>query len=349
MTPAETWRATLLTLALAGTGGVLFAALGLPAPWLSGAMVGATIGIIVKAQLHIPDRFRDAVMIVLGISMGSGVTPEALAAAALWPASLVMLGVVVVAIMAATIVVLARFGWDRETAFYASAPGALSTVLLMAEASKADMRRVVVAQSLRLFVLVAVLPSLVTALEPTAAGTAPPPPAGGLLKGWVEYAAMLAAGLAGAALGKLLRLPAGLLIGAVIGSALVHATSVVTATVPNVILIPSFVVLGAFIALRFRGTTLEGLRRDLAASTVALVIAIVVAFVGAVMVSRLLGIPLADALIAYAPGGLEAMIILAFALGLDIAYVGTHHLVRFLGIALLLPLAARFVSPRGNA
>jgi membrane AbrB-like protein len=311
-------------------------------------MVGATIGIIVKARLHIPDRFRDVVMIVLGISMGSGVTPEALAAAALWPASLVMLGIVVVAIMVATIVVLARFGWDRETAFYASAPGALSTVLLMAEASKADMRRVVVAQSLRLFVLVAVLPSLVTALEPTATGIAPPQPAGGLLTGWVEYAAMLAAGLAGAALGKSLHLPAGLLLGAVIGSALVHATSVVTTAVPNAILIPSFVVLGAFIALRFRGTTLEGLRRDLAASTVALVIAIVVAFLGAVVVSRLLGIPLADALIAYAPGGLEAMIILAFALGLDIAYVGTHHLVRFLGIALLLPLAARFVTPRGK-
>jgi hypothetical protein len=350
VTSGETWRAATTTLALATAGGALFAVLGLPAPWLSGAMVGATLGIVAKVKLHVPDRLRDVVMVVLGVSMGSGVTPEALAAAARWPASLVVLAVVVVAIMLATMVLLARFGWDRETSFYASAPGALSTVMIMAQASGADMRRVVVAQSLRLFVMVAVLPSLVVAIDPSAASGGAMPtayPGGGVLTGWLEYAAILLAGLAGAAIGHLVKLPAGLLIGAVLGSALVHGTGLVTAPVPNVVLIPSFVALGAFIALRFRGTTWEGLKQDLAASLVALAIAVVIAFAGALLVSRVLAIPLADALIAYAPGGLEAMIILAFALGLDIAYVGTHHLARFIGIALLLPLAAKFVVRKG--
>jgi uncharacterized protein len=44
-------------------------------------------------------------------------------------------------------------------------------------------------------------------------------------------------------------------------------------------------------------------------------------------------------LVAFAPGGLEAMLVLGASLGLDPIYVGLHHLVRFFGIALLLPVA----------
>ena len=47
------------------------------------------------------------------------------------------------------------------------------------------------------------------------------------------------------------------------------------------------------------------------------------------------GVTFADSLIAFAPGGLEAMTMLALILGLDPLYVGIHHLVRFIGIALL--------------
>jgi uncharacterized membrane protein AbrB (regulator of aidB expression) len=41
---------------------------------------------------------------------------------------------------------------------------------------------------------------------------------------------------------------------------------------------------------------------------------------------------------AFAPGGLEAMAMLAFAMGLDPLYVGAHHLARFMGLGLVLPI-----------
>lgn len=47
-----------------------------------------------------------------------------------------------------------------------------------------------------------------------------------------------------------------------------------------------------------------------------------------------------------APGGLEAMMILSFLLGLDPAYVGPHQFARFVGISILLPFIARkYLSP----
>jgi uncharacterized membrane protein AbrB (regulator of aidB expression) len=41
--------------------------------------------------------------------------------------------------------------------------------------------------------------------------------------------------------------------------------------------------------------------------------------------------------VAFAPGAVEAMTVLAFALGLDPLYVGSHHLARFLLISLVAP------------
>ena len=51
-------------------------------------------------------------------------------------------------------------------------------------------------------------------------------------------------------------------------------------------------------------------------------------------------------IIAFAPGGLEAMIILAFLIGLDPAFVGAHHIARFVLISLFLPIVARLLFGR---
>ena len=59
----------------------------------------------------------------------------------------------------------------------------------------------------------------------------------------------------------------------------------------------------------------------------------------AALASALAGVGFPDAMVAFAPGGLEAMMVLALILGLDPLYVGVHHLARFLGIATALPLA----------
>ncbi len=48
---------------------------------------------------------------------------------------------------------------------------------------------------------------------------------------------------------------------------------------------------------------------------------------------------------AYAPGAIEAMTIIAFALHLDPVFVGVHHLARFTFMSLVLP-AAVGVDPR---
>ncbi|OQW49607.1 MAG: hypothetical protein A4S15_02455 [Candidatus Raskinella chloraquaticus] len=330
---------TLATLALATLGGTAFAAVGLPAAWLSGAMVGATCGLIFGLRLHVPNALRDLTMLVLGVSMGVSVTPATLHAMARWPASLAILGATVVAIICAAIIVSRTFGWDRNTAMYASAPGALSTVLILAEESGADMRRVVIAQTIRLFLLVAVLPFVLALIDPHTIGTGLRAQ-GQANTALLDYILLFVAGVAGAALARLLRIPAPILIGAAIASSLVHGLDLIEAPVPLAIQLPAFVILGAYMGLRFHGTTFAMLRAEIAASALIFLSSTIVALAGAFLVHWLLAIPLTETMVAFAPGGIEAMTIIAFSLGLDVAYVGTHHLLRFLALALTLPIVS---------
>lgn len=56
------------------------------------------------------------------------------------------------------------YGWDRATSYFAVMPGTLSFALALAADTRADLKKVSVSQVIRLFVLVAVLPSLISSL-----------------------------------------------------------------------------------------------------------------------------------------------------------------------------------------
>ena len=61
----------------------------------------------------------------------------------------------------------------------------------------------------------------------------------------------------------------------------------------------------------------------------------------------LLSLRVADVIVAYAPGSIDAMMILALALHLDPVFVGAHHLARVFTVTLALPSIVR-CSRRGT-
>jgi membrane AbrB-like protein len=334
--------AMALTIAIGSAGGALAAFFALPAGWLVGSMIACAALVIAGVPMIMPDRLRQAIFILLGVSMGSGFTPETFATMFKWPASLAGLAAAVVGVVFGCVLFLHRAAkWDKPTAFFASVPGAMSYVLATALHSTADTRLVVIAQMLRLLVLMAVLPIVVHATMPLKLPPVAPASSGGL-----ELAAGIGLEIAlGFALGFLLewlKVPAGSMIGGMIAGAAVHLSGAMSAGMPNFILNPCQVLLGCFIGLRFSGTDPRLLRDAAVPSLISFLIAIAVAAGCAYAVAVSLSLPVGQVLVAFAPGGLEAMTILAFVLGLDPAYVGAHQLARFLGIALLLPFIARF-------
>jgi membrane AbrB-like protein len=153
--------------------------------------------------------------------------------------------------------------------------------------------------------------------------------------------------LGGLALGLALKrigLAAPILLGATLVSTVSHATETVTGVIPPVIATGGLVLIGLFIAERFRNMERSTLRRALAAAVGSFAIGMSVAALFAALAAWVAGVSFANSLVAFAPGGLEAMTVLALVLGLDPLYVGIHHLVRFLGIGLVLPVVVALLQ-----
>jgi uncharacterized protein len=335
------------TLIIGTAGGFLCWLAGLPAPWLAGSLLAGAMGVLTGFRLDLPVGLRSAAFILLGIQTGTAVTPETVERAARWPWSILAMAVTVAAIIWLCMRYFERVsGWDRRTALFAGMPGALSLVMLLSEQMQANMQKVVVSQCIRLFLLVVMLPTFIVLFAPLHHPMAMPPT---IPDAWRIMLLVVVGALAGLVFERL-NVPAGLVLGSALAAAALGLSGLAAGTAPDAILIPANITLGLMIALRFRQVTPAELRSLFREGFVGFVIALAVAVIGAALVSYLLDLPIALALLAFAPGGLEAMTIMAFALNLDPAYVAAHHIARYVGLVLFMPwIAAYVLKPKGTA
>ena len=109
------------------------------------------------------------------------------------------------------------------------------------------------------------------------------------------------------------------------------------------------VAFGAVTGSRFAGTPLRLLAHFIGAAFGSFAVAVTVTAVFAAGLVGILGLPIGEVMIAYAPGAVDAMMLLALALNLDPVYVGAHHLVRIFFVSLAMPLMARRAAPARKA
>src|SRR5262249_43378568 len=108
-------------------------------------------------------------------------------------------------------------------------------------------------------------------------------------------------------------------------------------TLPWGLAVVSFIVLGAVTGTRFSNMDVRTLRHLAAAAFGALAVGLGVAFGCAVIAAWLLGLDKGPMVIAYAPGAIDAMMVLALALNYEPAFVGAHHLSRFMLVLATMP------------
>src|SRR5438093_13325021 len=73
------------TLVYAVAGSAALGLAGLPAGWLSGAIVAVSAAALSGRPVFVPPQIGRAVYVILGISLGSSVTPEPVATMVTWP------------------------------------------------------------------------------------------------------------------------------------------------------------------------------------------------------------------------------------------------------------------------
>lgn len=317
-------------------GGIVFAAAGLPLPWMLGPMVLTMLASLAGLRFAVPQRLRRPMIAVVGVLLGSTFTLDRLAAAIPWLPSLAALPVYVVTVGALIYLYLLRFGgFDRRSAFFAATPGGLSEMIALSDSFGADPRTVALIHGTRLSLIVLVIPLLADAIwtidrSSTAAASSLA----------LDEALILAlAGGLGYGLGVRLRLPAGAFVGPLIASALVHLAGWVEAAPPATLVAAAQVVIGTSVGARFVGVPLAAIRHAMLLGAGATLIMLAVTLVFAVALMWFTGHPLILLLLAYIPGGFTEMSLIAYGLGVDPAFVVSHHGLRvFLVVSIALPV-----------
>ena len=107
------------------------------------------------------------------------------------------------------------------------------------------------------------------------------------------------------------------------------------------------IVLGTTIGCRFAGVPLPLVGRTILHALASGAIMIAIAIGCAVVADRFIDLPIAGVILAYVPGGLPEMSMVALALGIDAAFVAFHHITRLLLVITFAPVIFRIVRPRG--
>ncbi|MFV2053194.1 AbrB family transcriptional regulator [Aliiroseovarius sp. YM-037] len=328
-------QVVLTTLLIGVVGAVLAWVIGAPAPFLTGPAALVSLAGVFGVTCRIPTALRDACFLLIGITLGSSVTPEVLSAARAWPISLIGMCAGVAVIMYAGSVMFQRvFGFDRNTALLASSPGHLSYVLSFSTDIGANTAVISVIQSMRVLILTLMVPILIGLL--TDADMTLQIRVGESLS--LLHLGLLAAMSFIVGLVMLrLRVPAAFLLAGMICSGIGHSTGLTPGVVMQPLSIAAFVIMGTLIGTRFSGVT-PGMLRHAAIGGFALTfVGLLISFGVAILLSKLTGISTVDMLIGIAPGGLETMVAMGAILGADPAFVAIHHVMRLLFLSVYVP------------
>jgi membrane AbrB-like protein len=340
-----TWLRLLETLAIGCTGGMMFGLAGLPAGFLSGAMLFVATAALAGRPVGVPSWLARTIFIIVGISLGAVATPETLSGIAAWPLSIATLAVSMAFSTIVTMFYLRRVhGWDPMSAYLGSVPGLLTQVLVVAAQTRADMRGVVIVQIIRVVILAIGVPTGLALFG--LAGTPPVHVVVDLQESVRELAILVIPSAIASFVFHALRFPAGWLFGAMIVSVILHAAGIVHVSLPWWLVAGAMCGLGCMSGSRFANTALRTLLSYLGAAVGSFVVGVLTAGIFVFGLVHFLSMRTAEVVVSFAPGGLDVMMILSLALHLDPVFVGAHHLSRFLLISVSMPFAIRMIRRR---
>ncbi|MCH9054258.1 MAG: AbrB family transcriptional regulator, partial [Proteobacteria bacterium] len=165
-----------------------------------------------------------------------------------------------------------------------------------------------------------------------------------------DLAILAACGVAGYYLGKVLRFPAYRLTGPLLLSAAAHVSGLTASKPPGELIILAQLVLGSSIGVRFVGVRLIEMLSTIRIALGSVLILLSLAFVCTYALHTITGIDSKVLLLTLSPGGLAEMTLIALTLGIDVAFITVHHLMRIVMAVFVAPLVfkalKRFLKPQ---
>jgi membrane AbrB-like protein len=318
-----------VALAIGAVGSVTFVYIGMPLPWFLGALTACLIASVLHAPIDRPAPLGIPMRAVLGVAVGSAFTPALLDRFGGMLGSLAILVPFMVTIIVVSLAFYEKVaGFDRPTAFFSAVPGGLTDMTAMAEDAGANQRTVILVQATRILIIVFMLPMWLRWHDGLAVGSAVASRVHLLDMRLADMAVLIGIGWAGWWGARRLGLAGAPIVGPMIISGILHASGATAAKVPLEILTFAQISVGVLLGCQFRGLTMREFTGTVTWGMANAVVLLAITALVVVGVSHLTGFNSITVLLGYAPGGQTELNLLAFVLGLDVAYVALHHLVR---------------------
>lgn len=328
-------------LAVCAVAGAVAAWLRVPLPWIIGPLIAMAVFRFSGVPLTAPWWARFFGQIAIGAALGLYFTPPvARQMAAYWPV-FIAAGLFAMLLAYAGGVWIGRAtGADRTTAFLASAPGGSQEMTNLGIRYGARLDLIVIAQSLRIVIVVVTVPFALTfagvhgadAYQAISVPVAP-----------MMLLALFGCCAAGGAALQLVRMPNAWMLGPLFVSIGLTANGVEWSSMPPIAANAAQVLIGCNLGQRFE-------RESLARAPRFAVSVVIAAFVG-LAVSALFGMALAHAaglagttmILATAPGGIAEMCLTAKVLQLGVPIVTAAHVAR-VGVLVTLTAPALYFA-----
>lgn len=342
---SELTQKRLVTLALAVLGAALFWVLDLPLPFLFGPMAACLLSALAGAQLKGMGQVSVAARTILGVAVGTSITPQVLADLPKMAGSVALIPVYVALIGLIGVPFFQRLcGFDRVTAYYAAMPGGLQDMILFGQEAGGNPRVLSLIHATRVLVIVSLAPVILvwfydsSLSQPIGRPVAEVPP--------VELGLMLVAAIAGWKGAARLGLFGASILGPMILATVLSLTGVLTTRPPaEAILVAQFFI-GAGIGVHYVGVTLRELRQVVVSGLAFMLVLAALAALFAEVATLLKLAPPMEAFLAFAPGGQAEMTVLAIVTGADLGFVIVHHLTRIVLVITGAPIVARLMRAK---
>ena len=324
------------TLAGAAAAGALAQALHSPLPWMIGPLLATALVSTLGVPTAASHALRNAGQWIIGTTLGLYFTPEVVAVV-LKLAPAIALGVLWALLLGHGFY---RFlEWTERarplkpgTAYFAAAIGGASEMALLAERNGAQVDRVAAAHSLRVLLIVVLIPFSYQALgvhgadlSVAAIHTVHP----------VGLAGLLAATAAGGAVMQLLKVPNPWVLGALAVCMVLTGSGVEWSALPRPLSQAAQVAIAVTLGVRFTPESMRAAPRWLGAVAVGTLAMVAVSAGFAAALAWATGLHPATVLLATSPGGMAEMAITAQVLGLGVPVVTAFHVVRYAAVLVL--------------
>jgi membrane AbrB-like protein len=322
----DPWLRGFAGVAAGAVAGYVCSLLHTPIPWMLGPLLALAVLRVGGVNITAPPGARQVGQWIIGSTLGLYFAPQVIRdVAAAWP--LLALGALF-AIAAGYIggVVLSRLsGVDRTTAVFASVPGGATEMSVLGERFGARVDQVAAAQSLRILVVVVVVPFAFAWLD--AHGSDRYQPSSSAFDA-TRLAGLLAATLAGGFVAQWRRVPNAFILGALAVAIPLTASAIPLSTMPAPLSNAGQCLLGCTLGSRFEPDFLRGAPRFIAAVVATVLGAIAMAAGFAWALAWIAGYNPWTLGLGLAPGGMAEMCVTAKMLQLGVPLVTAFHVTR---------------------